>query len=64
MLRIKEVINKLGIGKSTIYDWLDVKSPRYDASFPKPIKLNAKSIGWLSTEIDHWLLAKVAQSRH
>ena len=63
ILRIKAVATKLGIGKSTVYDWLDVKSPRYDASFPKPIKLSVKSIGWLSTAVDAWLLAKVEQSR-
>ncbi|UYZ84862.1 AlpA family phage regulatory protein [Entomomonas sp. E2T0] len=63
ILRIKAVATKLGIGKSTIYDWLDSKSPRYDPSFPKPIKLSVKSIGWLSTAVDTWLLAKVEQSR-
>lgn len=64
ILRIKAVADKLGIGKSTIYDWLDIKSPRYDASFPKPIKLSAKSIGWLSTEIDKWLLQKINPTSH
>ena len=63
ILRLKEVADKLGIGKSTIYDWLNKKSPRYDETFPKPIKLSSKSIGWLSTEIDAWLLARVEQSR-
>lgn len=64
ILRIKAVADKLGIGKSTIYDWLDIKSPRYDASFPKPIKLSVKSIGWLSTEIDKWLLQKINPTSH
>lgn len=63
ILRIKQVADKLGIGKSTIYDWLDIDSPRYDASFPRPIKLSAKSIGWFSSAVDKWLLAKVEQAR-
>lgn len=63
VLRIQQVAEKLSIGKSTIYDWLNPKSPRYDASFPKPIKLSAKSIGWLSSEVDAWLIKRVALTR-
>ncbi len=55
ILRITEVAKKLSIGKSTIYDWLNPKSPRYDPNFPKPIKLSAKTIGWLSTMVDEWI---------
>ena len=58
ILRIKEVATKLAIGKSTIYDWINPKSPRYDPSFPKPIKLGGNSIGWVSTMIDDWLTNK------
>lgn len=63
VLRIQQVAEKLSIGKSTIYDWLNEQSPRYDSTFPKPIKLNAKSIGWLSSEIDAWLLNRVNLTR-
>ena len=58
ILRIKEVATKLAISKSTIYDWINPKSPRYDPSFPKPIKLGGNSIGWFSTMIDEWLTNK------
>jgi prophage regulatory protein len=34
MLRIKDVMKKLGIARATIYDWLNTKSPRYDPTFP------------------------------
>lgn len=63
VLRIQQVAEKLSIGKSTIYDWLNEQSPRYDNTFPKPIKLSAKSIGWLSSEIEAWLLNRVALTR-
>lgn len=63
VLRIKDVAKKLSIGKSTIYDWLNLKSPRYDATFPKPFKLGGKAIGWLSSEVDAWLLKRVALTR-
>ena len=58
ILRIKEVATKLAIGKSTIYDWINPKSPRYDPSFLKPIKLVGNSIGWVSTMIDEWVTNK------
>lgn len=63
VLRILQIAEKLSIGKSTIYDWLNPKSPRYDETFPKPFKLSAKSIGWLSSEVDAWLLNRVALTR-
>ncbi len=58
VLRIAEVAKKLSIGKSTIYDWLSIDSPRYDPDFPKPIKLGPRTTGWLSTEIDQWLISQ------
>ncbi|AZS49766.1 AlpA family transcriptional regulator [Entomomonas moraniae] len=63
VLRIQQVAEKLSIGKSTIYDWLNLKSPRYDETFPKPFKLGGKAIGWLSSEVDAWLLNRVALTR-
>lgn len=63
VLRILQVVEKLSIGKSTIYDWLNPKSPRYDETFPKPFKLGGKAIGWLSSEVDAWLLNRVALTR-
>ncbi len=56
ILRIADLAEKLSIGKSTIYDWLNPKSPRYDPNFPKPIRLGASSIGWLSSVVNQWLL--------
>lgn len=61
IIRINELAKKLAIGKSTIYDWLNPKSPRYDETFPKPIKLGASSVGWLSNLVDEWLISKYAE---
>lgn len=56
ILRIADLAEKLSIGESTIYDWLSPKSPRHNPDFPKPIRLGASSIGWLSTVVDQWLM--------
>ncbi|WP_410027777.1 AlpA family phage regulatory protein [Klebsiella pneumoniae] len=44
-----------GIKRSTIYDWLNPKSPRYDVTFPKQRRLGTKSVGWLESELDDWI---------
>ncbi|HDL6958785.1 TPA: AlpA family phage regulatory protein [Yersinia enterocolitica] len=58
ILRLSDVMNKTGIARSTIYDWLNPKSPRYDATFPKRRRLGKQSIGWLEAELDEWLLLR------
>jgi len=55
ILRLKQLTERIGLGRSTIYDRMDVKSPRYDATFPKPIKLGASAIGWVDSEITTWI---------
>ena len=34
-----------------------------DGSFPKPVQLGARAVGWLSDEIEAWLVARVEASR-
>ncbi|BCT20247.1 AlpA family phage regulatory protein [Enterobacter ludwigii] len=55
ILRISALVKKIGISRSTIYDWLNPKSPRYDATFPKQRRLGMQSVGWMESEIDKWL---------
>ncbi|MGV4094402.1 AlpA family transcriptional regulator [Citrobacter freundii] len=56
ILRMRDVVLKTGLARATIYDWLNPKSPRYDATFPKQRRLGMQSVGWLESEIDEWLL--------
>jgi prophage regulatory protein len=58
ILRVVAVAAKLGISRSTIYDWLNPKSDRYDATFPKQRQLGRQSVGWLEEELDQWLLQR------
>jgi prophage regulatory protein len=48
-LRIKDVMKKTGIARSTI--WLWVKEDK----FPKPIKLSPRITVWDNNEIDKWM---------
>lgn len=60
ILRMRAVAAKLGIARSTIYDWLNAKSPRHDPAFPKPYPLGKQSVGWLESEVDEWILQRRA----
>lgn len=55
MLKLKAVIEKCQISRSTIYEKLDYKSKRYDKEFPKPYKLGMSSVAWLENEVEAWL---------
>jgi prophage regulatory protein len=64
ILRLKQLQMRIQQSRSTIYDRLNPKSPRFDSKFPRPIKLSASSIGWIETEVDEWLLGRIAISRN
>ena len=57
-IRIKELVMLLGVSRSTIYDWLDEKSKRYDPTFPKKIKIGASAVRFSSIDIEKWLESK------
>lgn len=66
ILRRKQVEVRTGLSRSSIYARLR-KNPKrpsdYDPTFPKPISVGAKAVGWLEHEIDAWLTAQVEKSR-
>lgn len=55
VIRIKVVVSMIGVSRSTIYDWMNEKSPRFDPTFPRPIKLGSNSIGWLEHQVVEWI---------
>jgi prophage regulatory protein len=66
ILRLNKLCEKIGLGKSAIYDRLDKSSPRYDPDFPPPIKLGKGKnppVGWISTEVDVWLELQIQHTR-
>lgn len=54
ILRRPEVEARTGLRCSTIYDGIKADT------FPAPIQLGPKSVGWLESEINAWLAARVA----
>ncbi len=53
LIKLKEVLNKTGLGRSTLYNLMGT------SQFPKPIPLGFRAVGWLESEIDEWILKKV-----
>jgi len=35
-----------------------------EGSFPKPVSLGDRAVGWLESEIESWLSSRVEASRH
>lgn len=65
IIRLKQVIALTGLSRSTIYDRINPKSKRYDASFPKSIKLGSAlqvgAVGWIESEIQAWIKQRIAE---
>ena len=55
VLRLKQVLDRVGLSRSTIYDRMNPASPRYDDSFPKPMKIGSSAVGWLESSINKWI---------
>jgi prophage regulatory protein len=63
ILRCKQVQQRTGLSRSTIYDRLSTTSPRFDPTFPSAIQLGANSVGWLESEIEDWISSRVKFTR-
>jgi prophage regulatory protein len=57
ILRLKTVLGRTGLTRSMTYALLK------DDLFPRPINLGARAVGWLESEIDAWIAARVEASR-
>lgn len=58
ILRISCVIQRTGLSKSTIYSRIS------EGSFPSPISLGGRSVGWIENEIDQWIGNRISLSRN
>lgn len=55
LLRLPQVIERTSLRRSTIYEMMQA------GAFPKPVKLNLRSNGWLESEIDAFIEARLAE---
>jgi prophage regulatory protein len=64
IIRRKKLEVRVGLSRSTIYAKLNPEHPEtYDPTFPKPVSIGARAVGWIEREVDDWLAARIAASR-
>lgn len=57
IIRLPEALARTGISRSSVYTFIKA------GSFPKPVSLGVRAIGFLSADIDAWIDARVKASR-
>ncbi len=57
ILRLAEVKDRTGLSRSSIYQKIKV------GAFPNRIRLGARSVGWLESTIELWILERVEGDR-
>ena len=55
IMRLKEVMDTTGLGRSYIYKLIA------DGVFPKPVPLGARATGWVSDEVESWILVRIGE---
>lgn len=55
VIRLPEVKNLTGIGRSRLYDLLG------RGEFPRPIRLGPASVGWIEAEVTEWIAVRVRE---
>lgn len=49
ILRRRQVESRTGLSRSSIYKMMS------EGTFPKPVSLGARAVGWVESQIDDWL---------
>lgn len=56
-LRLRQVEDKIGFGKSWIYRQVQLQQ------FPPSIRLNSRHVAWLESEVDAWIHQRIRLTR-
>jgi prophage regulatory protein len=57
ILRLPDVKQLVGLSRSEIYRRMNLNE------FPKSVSLGKRSIGWIETEINEWIVTRIKLSR-
>jgi prophage regulatory protein len=57
ILRLPAVKARTGLSRSTIYLRIS------EGSFPRPVSLGGRAVGWVETEVNDWLNRQIEASR-
>ena len=54
-IKLKEVMDCTGLGRSTINKYID------NGQFPKQISLGDRAVAWIESEVSEWMLERIAE---
>jgi prophage regulatory protein len=54
ILQLPAVKARTGLATSSVYNLIQ------RGTFPRPVSLSTKTVGWLAHEIDDWITARIA----
>lgn len=66
ILRRKQVEARTGLSRSAIYAKFRFNPKRpneFDPSFPKPVPIGARAVGWIEAEVSAWIAAQIENAR-
>ena len=55
IFRLQDVITATGLSRSTLYKYIS------EGTFPKPISLGDRCVGWVDSEVHDWILARIEE---
>lgn len=54
-MRLKEVMSVTGLGRSSIYNYMEADK------FPKTVSLGDRAVAWVESEVHEWMEERLAQ---
>jgi prophage regulatory protein len=57
ILRLRQVVARTGLSRSTIYERI------HAGEFPAQISLGARAVGWLEADVEAWIARQVERTR-
>lgn len=55
LIRLHEVKAQTGLGRSTIYKYIQ------QGMFPLPVSLGGRAVAWVEAEVDAWIAARISE---
>lgn len=55
LIRLPEVLNRVGLGRSTIYRWMS------QGQFPQPVSLGSHAVAWKEADVDEWIKSRTGE---
>jgi prophage regulatory protein len=55
IIRLKKTLEKTGLGRSTLYKKIA------EGTFPQPVPLSDRAVGWVAEEVENWLRARLEE---